>query len=771
MTLPASTSQPGTRAGIGEGAGVGEGQAIRQKVRAAASPADSTAGVGGCPTSADTAQEFCLRVLGAGDLESKLARPRRADGGLLRLCPDPALDAEMAAAAARILAPARDGALQMQPGAERLPRLGEVMDPAAPAARVQCLARFAHHELQAIELMAWAVLAFPALPLGLRKALLLTLEEEQTHLSLYRERLAAYGAAPDRLGDEPLSDYLWQHRAGIAAAADPPLAFLCAVGLTFEQANLDFTLLYRDAFRTAGDEASARVLQRVHDDEIRHVRIAAHWLRRLKPAEVSEVAAYAGAVPFPLSAARAKGRRFDLPARRRAGLSDAMIAHVRAAQPYVRAEPQAAAAPRWLLPNLGAEENRPIPAGARGFLRGLFGAWAALFDARAQPPLLLPPGEQAAQAAWRALLRAEHAGPALALPCLLDDAGGPDPGDESRERPLVAWLGTAHAAAAAQAQRRALAGPAPEVVAHVHDKAFAVEQSRDRLPPELRPLLTIFAAAEVHDPGWPDRVRAVVAAWPAWARRRFTLKPRHGTSGRGRVMGACDGGAVTLVPDGPRVWADAARALAARGGCILEPWLPRTRDLSVQLCVHPGGTGARVELLGTTAQLLTPSGQILGNRGVFGPGDTLRAGAPLATAEDEAALADAATALGAAAAAAGFHGVAGTDAFFYRGPDGDERLRPVVELNARFTTGTVALGLVRLAQRAGLTDGRDFGAWALLLKAPRPAALAAALSSLPAGAAHTLCPDELRAHGPILCLSRDAATLDALIARATEPAP
>ncbi len=50
------------------------------------------------------------------------------------------------------------------------------------------------------------------------------------------------------------------------------------MGLTLEQANLDFTLTYRDGFAEAGDLESAAVCQTVHDDEIAHVALAARWL-------------------------------------------------------------------------------------------------------------------------------------------------------------------------------------------------------------------------------------------------------------------------------------------------------------------------------------------------------------------------------------------------------------------------------------------------------------------------------------------------------------
>ena len=688
-----------------------------------------------------TAEQFCAMLLHSGELSAKLASPRTADGRLLPFSREPAPQ--------HIAEPARSPTLRMQPGAEPLPRLGQLHD---PEARALCLERFAHHELQAIELFAWMLLAFPdpALSPGLRRALLLTLEEEQRHLRLYLDRLAAHGWW---LGRSPLSDYLWQHHEGVLRARDPALAFLCAMGLTLEQANLDFTLLYRDGFRQVGDSESAQVLQTVHTDEIRHVRVAMHWLRRLKDPACSDVDAYRAAVPFPLSAARAKGRRFDLVARRRAGLSDDFIAHVRAARPYTTLTPpalaageqagaastgEAAAGPRlWLLPNLGAEEERPLPASARGFLRGLLGAWAALFDAKAGTPLLLPPGDSEAQTSWREALGTKEAGPAL--DCLRGLKG------------LVPWLGTQSAAEQAAALGHDLAGPVPSVVRTVHDKAFAHRQGRALgfLPAPLHGLISELSPEELLLPDAPATIAQRVASWPAFTKGRFTVKPRYGTSGRGRVMGTWELPA-PLRPSLPAGAAHPALAqLARRGGGLLEPWLDRVCDLSLQLYVHPQG---RIEVLGTTEQILTPSGQILGNRGVLRDGRIL-SGAPTAA---EQAMQEAAAAIGAAAAAAGFYGVAGIDAFIFRDGDGAPHLRPIVELNARFTTGTVAVGLLRQAESAGMT--RQMHAWAFLLKA-RPA-------SSDSAELRTLTP---LPPGPMLVLARTPEILDRWLALSAKP--
>ncbi len=267
----------------------------------------------------NSVRSFCLRLLERGDLACKLAPPRTADGERLDdLDPGPA---------AFIDAPARDPGLEMSVGLGKLPRPGEL---ASLEARALCLARFAHHELMAVELFAWALLRWPDAPAGLRRGLLGALADEQKHCRLYLDRLEAHGAA---FTDFAHSDYFWKQAPAIAASPHGVRAFLAAMGLTLEQANLDFSVTYRDAFREAGDEASARVCQVVHDDEVRHVGLAAEWMRRLSgETDFDEIEAYERCVPFPLGASRAKGRRFEPRPRRAAGLSPELIEHVRTAK-------------------------------------------------------------------------------------------------------------------------------------------------------------------------------------------------------------------------------------------------------------------------------------------------------------------------------------------------------------------------------------------------------------------------------------------------------
>ncbi|HEU0032341.1 MAG TPA: DUF455 family protein [Kofleriaceae bacterium] len=218
----------------------------------------------------------------------------------------------------RLAAPGRAPALAIVPGREaRVPPLAGMRD---RDQRGRILHALANHELQAIELFAWALLAYPDAPLAFRRGLVAILADEQRHFRLYEQRLAAHGVA---FGDHKVTGHFWNkidHLTG-------PLEFVCAMGLTFEAANLDFAGDYAEAARAAGDPATAEVLDQVHADEIAHVHFGWVWLCKLAP-EGDRWQAYVAHVHPPLGPHRARGARFDREARVRAGFDDAFIAEL-----------------------------------------------------------------------------------------------------------------------------------------------------------------------------------------------------------------------------------------------------------------------------------------------------------------------------------------------------------------------------------------------------------------------------------------------------------
>lgn len=232
-----------------------------------------------------------------------------------KLAPPPELVLEDAEPALRIAAPGRPANLAIVPGrTARVPPIAGMPD---PAQRARILHALANHELQAIELFAWAVLAFPDAPLAFRRGLIAILADEQRHLELYRARLAALGRS---FGELPVTGHFWNKLDHLGT----PLEFVCAMGLTFENANLDFAGDYAAAARACGDHATAAALDQVHEDEIAHVHFSWTWLQKLAgdrdPWEV-----YTSSVRFPLGPKRARGAVLDREARRRAGFSEAFI--------------------------------------------------------------------------------------------------------------------------------------------------------------------------------------------------------------------------------------------------------------------------------------------------------------------------------------------------------------------------------------------------------------------------------------------------------------
>jgi len=329
-----------------------------------------------------------------------------------------------------------------------------------------------------------------------------------------------------------------------------------------------------------------------------------------------------------------------------------------------------------LLANLGAEESDWTRMVSHPRVRTVARLWAALFPADAR---LVGPGAPEPPRLAGALAHTQDE-PALAELCFSPGA-------------LVPWLSTIEARSLAQEHGLTLAACDPDIVRYVHDKAFAhhVALETGLIPESLADSTLVLHASELTSArDVRARIAQAVALWPDALRARFTVKPRIGTSGRGRVSGV-DGDV------SEERLANALPRLRAAGGAIVEPWLDRVADVSAQLHI---ASATDVRVLGTLRQLTSEHGAPLGHAGEIGCSGHVSSGL-----DCDEALRVAASLLGLAAAQQGFRGVCGVDALLFRNVHGHATLRPVVELNARFTMGTVALGHVARARRAGLVEG------------------------------------------------------------------
>ena len=279
---------------------------------------------------------------------------------------------------------------------------------------------------------------------------------------------------------------------------------------------------------------------------------------------------------------------------------------------------------------------------------------------------------------------------------------------------LLPWLATPGASKRAHDLNLPLLSPSPDIINLVHDKGFALTHAHHHAHAPACLLKTVHL---LDVPQSLDHARQILTrtleSWPDWAQKSFTIKPRRGTSGRGRIPGY-DGSVTEHMVRG-------FFNLREQGGAIMEPWLDRRRDLSLQLHISQDG---KIDVLATTTQLLSKSGVYFGNLGTFVDG-ALRS----STCYDQE-LIEVGTALGEEAARHGFFGPCGIDAFIFRHPQyGTPTLRPVVELNARYTTATA--GLAHLKNRFRPHQLPESGGWLFVLNAsPELQSLAAQTQKL-----------------------------------------
>lgn len=255
-------------------------------------------------------RDYARSIVEATTLDGKLAPP--PDGLVLE-------DAEPPL---RLTSPGRPANLPIVHGRDaKVPPITGMRD---RSQRARILHALANHELQAIELFAWALLAYPQAPTAFKRGLVAILADEQRHFGMYAARMATLDT---RFGDHGVTGHFWNK----LDALPDPLAFACVMGLTFENANLDFCGEYATAARAAGDVETAAVLDRVHEDEIAHVHFGWLWMKKLDPGDPWTT--YNAHVKPPLGPHRARGASFDRVARERAGLDDAFIDLLAAVQP------------------------------------------------------------------------------------------------------------------------------------------------------------------------------------------------------------------------------------------------------------------------------------------------------------------------------------------------------------------------------------------------------------------------------------------------------
>ena len=257
-------------------------------------------------------RDLAARTLLAAEIDRKL-RPVRG----------PLTDARPGAAV-RVGVPARPRGLRFRyrKNGPALPRGDALRDRGRRGVAHHILA---NHELQAAEVMASVLLAFPSAPALFRSELGAILCDELRHTRMHLARAAAYGV---RFGDCAVNGHVWRSAARFRDEAD----YLCVLPLVFEARNLDESLELAAMFEAAGDPKGAAVMRQIHEDEIGHVAFGLRWLRAFatsEPRERDDFDRWADRLERPNQPGRAVGRTFLAEPRRAAGMSEAFLAKLR----------------------------------------------------------------------------------------------------------------------------------------------------------------------------------------------------------------------------------------------------------------------------------------------------------------------------------------------------------------------------------------------------------------------------------------------------------
>lgn len=185
------------------------------------------------------------------------------------------------------------------------------------AKRAEVLHTFLHHELQAAELMAWALLAFPETPGPFRRGLLGICRDELRHVGLYRAHLKTLGHP---FGSLPIKDWFWERVPGETVT---PLHFVARLGVGFEGGNLDHGARFTEYFTAAGDARAAEIQAQITEEEVAHASFALHWFKVFS-GEV-DFETFRKLLPESISPSMTRGNPLNLEARRRAGYPEKFL--------------------------------------------------------------------------------------------------------------------------------------------------------------------------------------------------------------------------------------------------------------------------------------------------------------------------------------------------------------------------------------------------------------------------------------------------------------
>jgi uncharacterized ferritin-like protein (DUF455 family) len=609
-------------------------------------------------------REFAERVLFATTLEDKL----RAPASITDDSPAPAIVTPAT--------PGRPAELKFKPSGSSQAEAPGLHELENETERGRLLHFFANHELLATELMALVLLRFPDAPSAFRRGVLQTLRDEQEHTRWYMERMKACGI---EFGSLPVSGYFWRAVSGM----ENPMDYVAGLSLTFEQANLDFAQHFSRGFARVGDAETARLLDKIYRDEIAHVAYGLKWFRRWKNPNESDWEAFCRQLKFPLSPQRAKGFIVNFAGRQAAGLNPQFVAELNV---YSHSKGRT---PSVFIFN-PFEEGRI--AQGKSFTPVKRQQQLAR-DLENLPQFLCRQDDiviVTKRPSTEFLSGIKQAGFPLPEFVELNNGRVPETLRERKLGRLRSWAWGPDAEELFRPLRANVTGEKPAKFDNqLYSKAWSAGFLREVLTSENWMCTRDEVGIAVKTPA---EAFSAIASIRARGHHRIVVKEALGLAGHNSIR--------LWEPellDAQRRWIESA--LSNGRELVIEPWLERLADFSAQLEM----TGAGLKLIGYCALMNDRKGQYQANWAA--PNFPRRIPADVTAALGESTRVVAAIhdyyssenfpKLEARLRAANFTGPLGIDAFVYRDANGAPRLKPIVEINPRYTMGRVTLELMK----------------------------------------------------------------------------
>lgn len=632
--------------------------------------------------------EFAEQIVFGKTLEDKLIVPGRLTHGAHRNLPN----------VSTLAAPNRPVGLEMRhdPCTASPPRDDQLEN---ERARGQLLHFLANHELLATELMALVLLKFPEAPHAFRQGVLVTLQEEQQHTRMYIQRMRECGV---EFGTYPLGGRFWR----IVEPMQSPMDFVSRLSLTFEQANLDYSLHFASVFDRIGDADTAGLLQKIYEDEIGHVKHGLHWFRQWKDPEQSDWEAYQQWLEPPISPQHGLGpiASFNRKGRELAGLNNEFIDSIEVFR-RSRGRPSIV---RWF--DAGAESE--LAGESRSPLLDQLGKDLELvMVALARQDDVVLVRQAPSRDALKHLIDA-----GFDLPEFVELKSSQELSSR-RLAELVPWAWTPESFRISKPlQSASIQQPIPwlDQWSELYRKSWASRQLGQWLDPNTDDAWEVTTpewfcetdsvGIEIFDePGLLAGLRELNSRGFDWAVFKIDL----GASGRGQrrldTRRPLDQANLRwfrrlLADHIPPANSDSKHVAVG----ILEPELNRLLDLSFLWDINREHSSSQSgvptwKYQGFTRSLVTDARKYVGTRLAKPfydcPGDVKQFLLPNQGEKIEAIADWLESRLLPAVHSAGFRGCLGVDAFLFRTVDGELRIKPLVELNPRTTMGHVALSM------------------------------------------------------------------------------